>query len=197
MATRFYILPTEDNNGWTGPKYIAWGFDPDPPGIDCRWSLKDYGLIPACLVAADVTQEQHEQLAAEADVAAPPADIDQNVSAPALPAVQQVLEALSIPARWVTTGHTYRELLRMVGGLCMFAQRHHALHGERLIDSPAQLDLSWSQVPAARRARIQATADSMGYDYSAVLPSWTVRHALKLLAGQWGETPIHFGFATL
>lgn len=198
MATRFYILPIEVVGGnRRGPKYLKWRFDPDPPGIDCQWSMKDYGLIDAALVAADVTQTQHEQLAAEVDVAAPPADIDQNVSDIALPTVVSVLESLRIPAGWITTSHTYRELLRMVGGLFMFAQRHHGIHNEALIDNQAQLDLRWNQIPQARQQRIMTTADAMGYDYSAIQPNWLIRQILKHLGDQWADTPILFGFTTL
>ena len=98
---RFYILPIEqvDLNGpKRGPKYFAWKFDPDPPGLAARWGLMDYGLIDACLVAADVTQEEHDQLASEVDVAAAPLNLDQNISEIAIPQVQAVLEALRIPA---------------------------------------------------------------------------------------------------
>jgi hypothetical protein len=193
---RFYIIPIDVVGGnKRGPKYFKWQFGPD--GIDCQRSMKDYGLIDAGLVAADVTQAQHEQLAAEMDVAAAPVDIDQYVSGIALPTVVNVLEALWIPAGWVTTGHTYRELLRMVGGLFMFAQRHHGMHGEQLITSQADLDLRWNQITLARRERIVATADDLGYDYSEVQNSWEVRRILKYLGDQWGETPISFGFVTL
>ena len=85
----------------------------------------------------------------------------------------------------------------MIGGLFLFAQRHHGMHLEPLIDNTAQLDLRWNQIPLDRRQRIMATADAKGYDYSAVLPSWLVRQILKHLADQWGMQPILFGFVTL
>lgn len=192
MTVRFYIMPIQVvNETYRGPKYLKWRFNPD--GLDVPWSMKDYGLINACLVAADVSQAQHEQLAAEVDVAAPPVDIDQNISEIAIPQVQQVLEALRVPAQWITSGHVYRQLLRMIGGLFMFAQRHHGMHGEQLIDSAAQLDLRWNQIPLARRQRIMETADNMGYDYSEVTNQWTIRRILKHLGDQWAETPIIFG----
>ena len=59
------------------------------------------------------------------------------------------------------------------------------------------LDLRWNQNPTARRLRIQATADALGYDYSAVQNTWLVRHIFKVLGDQWGTTPILFGFVTL
>ena len=189
---RFYIMPISVvNDVYRGPKYLKWRFNPG--GIDCPWSMKDYGLIDAGLVAADVTQAQHEALAAEVDVVAAPVDIDQSISEIAIPRVQAVLEALRIPAQWVTSDYTYRDLLRMVGGLFMFAQRYHGMHNEALIDSVDQLDLRWNQIPQARRQRIVATADNLGYDYSEVTNTWTIRRILWHFAQQWGETPILFG----
>ena len=195
MAARFYIMPIQVVGNSRGPKYLKWRENSD--GIVCRWSLMDYGLIDAALVAADVTQEQHEQLVAEPDVAAAPVDIDQNISEIAIPRVQQVLEALRIPAEWIDSTYTYRQILRMVGGLFQFAQRHHGMHGEALIDSTDQLDLRWNQIPQARQNRIKATADNLGYDYSAVQPTWLMRRILKHLGDQWADKPLLCGFVTL
>lgn len=196
MTVRFYILPIEQSTDGAarGPKYFPWQFDPDPPAlIDAAWAMKDYGLIDAALLAADLDQTQHNTLTANPDVAAAPANIDQNISDIAIPQVQQVLEALRIPAGWVDNTYTYRQILRMVGGLFMFAQRYHGTHNEQLIDNAGQLDLRWNQIPAARQDRLKATADALGYDYSSVTNQTTVRQILKMLADQWGATPILFG----
>lgn len=194
---RFYIMPYADfGDRRRGPKYLRGRYNPS--GIPVlRWAAKYYGLVDACLVAVDLTQVQHEQLAAEPDVAAAPEDIDQNISAIAIPRVQQVMEALRIPAGWVDGSYTYRAILRMIGGLFLFAQRYHVMHDEPLIDSAAQLDLRWNQILEARQNRIIATADVLGYDHSAVGPTWLVRRILKYLGDQWGATPIRFGTAIL
>jgi hypothetical protein len=189
---RFYIMPIMVvNETYRGPKYLKWRLNPE--GIDCLWSMKDYGLINAALVAADVTQAQHEALVAEPDVAAAPVDIDQNINEIAIPQVQAVMEALRIPADWITSEYTYRDILRMIGGLFMFAQRYHGMHNEQLIDNTDQLDLRWNQIPLARRQKIIATADELGYDYSEVQNTWLVRRILKHLGNQWSDTPIIFG----
>lgn len=192
---RFYIMPIVFTNNARGPKYLKWR--ENQGGIDCQWSMRDYGLIDAGLVACNLSQAQHEQLVAEPDVAAAPEDIGQNISEIAIPRVQQVMEALRIPADWVDSTYTYRAILRMIGGLFLFAQRHNGLHNEQLIDSVDQLDLRWNQIPPARRQRIVATADALGYDYGEVANQWTVRRILKHLGDQWGEMPILFGFVTL
>ncbi len=191
---RWYFMPIEVYGNTRLPMYLYHGRYPERGGIQvASWAMMDYGLINACLVVADVTQDQHEQLAAEADVAAAPENIDQNVSELAIPKVQAVLEALRIPAEWVDTTYTYRTLLRMVAGLFQFAQRYHGLYNEALIGSVSQLDLRWNQIPADRQNRIRATADSFGYDYSTVTNTTKVRKILMILANQWGAKPIYLG----
>ena len=54
MTVRFYILPIKRVGTTRGPKYFSWRYDPDPPGITCPWSMKDYGAIDECVIAADI-----------------------------------------------------------------------------------------------------------------------------------------------
>lgn len=192
---RFYLVPIESvNDGqYRGPEYFAWRFDQNPPSVNCQWSLMDYGLMDWCLVLADTTTAQHNALRAQPDVFAVPADIDQHITSNALPTVREALEAMKIPAGWVNTSHTYREILRMIAGLFQFAERYHGMWDAALIDSQAQLDVTWSQIPMDRRQRILAVADSFGYDYADVTVDWTVRRILKHLADAWGETPFYLG----
>ena len=191
MTVRFYIIPIDEQGIHRGPKYIKWRFN--LAGLDVEWQAIDYGLIPAMLVAADVTTAQHTQLVSEPDVVAAPENIDQNISDIAIPDVVTVLEQLRIPAGWVDNTFNYRQILRMVGSLFQFAQRHHITHDEPLIDNTAQLDLRWNQIPLSRRDRIKATADSLGYDYSWVTNTMLIRQILKGLADQWGDKPFKFG----
>lgn len=197
---RFYFMPTNlepivgtDPQRYSkGPKYFNYRWRTDGL-VDAKFSMMDYGRLQVCLVLADVTQAQHDLLVAQSDVASPPEDIDQLITEQALPQVQNVLEAMRIPAGWVDTTYTYRDIIRRVAGLFQFAQRHNGLHQEELIDSVAALDLTWAEIPLARRDRVAQTADSFGYDYSTVTGTWTVRQTLMHLANQWGATPIYIG----
>ena len=198
LSIRFYILPAQivwNERDRCGPKYLKWQFDQN--GLDVQWRMKDYGMINVMLIAVQAEAAAHATLAAYADVIAAPENIDLTISQNALPQVVQALESLRIPAGWVTTAHTYRQILRMIGGLFMLAQRHAGMHQEALIDSTAQLNLTWSQIPTARRQRLITTADSLNYDYSEIAATWTVRQILKHLGDQWGTAPIYFGFTTL
>jgi hypothetical protein len=173
------------------PKYLRSRIV--PTGIDCRWSAKDYGLLDACIVAADVTEAQHAELTGYADVAAAPADLDRPIGA-ALPQVQTVLEALRVPSAGVTTQHTFRQVLRYVCALFAFAQRYHAMHDEPLVDGEATLDTVWGVLPLARRQRLLATAKALHYHTAGMGANWPLRYILKHLADQqWTQEPIHFG----
>lgn len=189
---RYYVMPLGVTpNGTRRPKYFRdRRSDTDPTLIDAPYTIIPYGLIDACLVVADVTTTQHADLVANLDVAAAPQNIDQTISVSALPQVRAVLEVLCIPAGWVTTSHTYRQILRMAGGLFQFSERHHALHNEQLIDSQDQLDLQWNEIPLARRGRIRETANSLGYGYDWVTGTTTVRQMLKVLGDQWAGGPL-------
>ncbi len=198
---RWYIMPfveyEQDGRTYRWPKYFAPRFPPyvNAPsgGVDAPYSWMDYGLIPAALVVADVDQAQHDSIVANNDAVSPPEDIDQNVTTQAIPTVQNVLEALRIPAGWVNTSYTYRNILRMIAGLFQFSQRYHAMHNEDLISSQAALDLQWNQIPAARRARIQATVADLGYNTDGITNQTTVRAILWNFAQQWGDSVFYVG----
>ena len=196
MATRFYLLPIEVISGARGPKYLKWRFA--SAGMDVPWSMMDYGLQDTALVCADVTAGQHTTLSGNADVVSVPTNIDGNVTAGALSAVRASLESLWIPGNWVTTSHTYRQVLRVVAGLFQFAQRHHALHGEMLMQGAVNFNLTLGDLSAARRDRINATATSFGYDTSGFTLASTLRDVLKFLGDAWGSSQFVFGnLATL
>ncbi len=196
MTIRYYILPRDEiinpttGNESYGPKYIWWQCNPPlatHDGLQIPWSGYYYGIIPAMLIAADVSQEQHDQLVAETDVAGAPIDIDTYVTTAAIPKIQTVLEALRIPAMWVDETYTYRQLLRMVAGLFQFSDAYFGQYREALIDNQAQLDLTWEQVPIDRREKIKTIARQFRWDYAIVTREWSVRQTLKYLADQWGS----------
>ncbi len=202
MTIRYYLLPVEEvqQGGilFRGPKYLRWRFGTgtiDPINGEGQWL--DYGLRPVMLACANVTNPDHTVLAAALDVTDVPLNIDNTITAGALVAVQDALENIKVPGTWVTTSHTYRQVLRAVAGLFAFAQRYHEMHNEQLIENAVNLGTLWQDIPLAKRQRIQATADALGIDYSPVTGTWTIRQILKFLADFWQATPFNFGFTTL
>ena len=195
---RYYLMPlaTAEINGapYRAPKYLKSPVN--PAGIQCNRAVRDYGMIDACLVAADVTDQQHAALVANNDVAGAPKNIDQPIG-DNLDRVRAVLEAFRIPANAITTQHTFRQLLRYIAGLFLFAQTYHALHGEALLDSPAELNTTWAELSIPRRNKIVEAAAKHRYYVPAQHADWPLRRVLKHMADQWGNTPIHFGSARL
>ena len=192
---RYYIIPIEDVSSARGPEYLKWRYGSGT--LDVEWSGKDFGVIDQMLCAVNAEQVDHDVLLAQGDVVKIPVNLDNNVAAGALASVRSELENLGIPGNWITTAYTYREILRFVAGLFFFAQRHHGLHNQELRPFSVDLDDVWSDLPLVWRANLRLTADSFGYDYSAVTGSTTLRAVLKSLGDQWGNTPIEFGFTTL
>src|SRR5688500_9902726 len=110
---RFYVVPSigsgASSHDARRPKYIAdWSIE--HPGENIPAAMAPYGLNDVFLVAADVTPVQHTALTANLDVIAIPQNLDAQISLTALSTVQQKLEGLQVPAAWVTTSHTYRDV---------------------------------------------------------------------------------------
>lgn len=191
MAIRFYFTPLVPciRNGEAipnsrCPKYFA--------GSGVEWSLMDYGLIPICLIAADVTTAQHNSVSAQPDVVSIPQNLDSQIGAN-LATVRSRIEQLRIPGNWAQATDTYRTLLRMIGGLFQFAQRHHGLHNQIIVPDNINLNQTWGDLPLAWRQNLAATAASFDYDTSGVTASTPIRTILKALADAWGSTPLLIG----
>jgi hypothetical protein len=194
MTRRYYILPIEVNGTARGPKYFPWRFDPDPPAlINEPWAMMDYGLMPTALLTSDLTAQEHSDLTANSDVIAPPANIDNTITAGALSQVQDALELLKIPAAWVSTSNTYREVLRVVAGVFQFAQRYFGLYGKSIFDEVTGLGTTWSELSTTFQDELLATAESMHIDTSGLTANTTMRTILKRLADAWEGTPIYLG----
>lgn len=195
MTIRFYVLPISRIGSSRGPKYFKWRHN--PTGIDCRWNIIDYGLIDQCIVCADVTPTQHTALAANADVLAIPANLNSKLTATAVNTAETYLEGIGMPAQWVSTTYTYREVLRIVAGCFLYMQRVTAILGRGITLTGGVLGLQMQNIAADIRLAMQQAADEQGFDYSAVTATTTVRQVLKAMADAWGDRPIHMGIATL
>lgn len=195
MLIRYYIIPIETIGSARGPKYLTWRFGTGT--LDVQWSCKDFGATNQMLCAVNADQTDHDVLLAQSDVVKIPQNLDGNVTAGALSTVRAELEALGVPGNWITTSHTYREVVRFVAGLFLFAQRHHEMHNQEIRPAGVDLGDTWGDLSAAWRENLQLTADSFEYDYSGVNASTPLRVILKSLGDQWGAQPIYFGFTTL
>lgn len=186
MANRLYILPIESTAALQrGPKYFAWRFDPDPPALlDVRWGMLDYGMEPAGLVVADVTTAQHNTLVANTDVTAAPVNLDNAISAAAAQTTKDKLETYGIPANWIVTGMTWRQILRATIAIFRVAQRFSGLGATRLTPPGVTLSTPYSDMPVEYRDMLLLAIDELGYDRSGLTAQSTLRDLLTQIAGQ-------------
>lgn len=198
MNVRFYLLPVEiyewppeDPTPYMRLKYLKGRWNPD--GLDALWSAKYYWAMPVALVAVGAETADHDFLAAQTDLVAVPQNVNQNISEMTLPRVKEALEDLRIPAGWVTTSHTYGDVLRATAHLFMFAQRYQRRHARKMIEAGYNLDTLIGDLPADVRANLNDTAQDCGWNTNAIQGSWPLRQALRHLAQQWGEAPVKFG----
>jgi len=185
MTLRFYIVPkVSSGSGFNlinAPAYIV-----EAGGQIIR--AIDYGLDPFVLVLTDVTSTQNAVIAANTDVIVVPVNIDSNVSAAALTPTRNALETMGIPADWVTTAFTYRQILKIIGGLFYFAQRYYGLFELRLFRGGVTLNTTFSSLPLLERQRLIDCANSFNYDISSLSGASTIRQILRALAVQWTRT---------
>lgn len=202
MALRFYLIPIESvqvgDITARGPKYLQWRFDPDPPAlVTATYGFMDYGLMPVALVAADVTNGQHNSLNAQTDVVTTPLNIDNTIGAGSIATVRSRLEDLKIPGNTVQATDTYRNALRVVAGVFQFAQRFHGLYGRSIFDEVTGLNTTWGELSTEFQNELLATAQSMNIDTSGLTSSTTMRQIMRRMADAWEDVTFEFGGFTL
>jgi len=124
---RFYMVPVEEGTvpNQFGPKYFRWRFDPDPPGIACRWNMMRYGAeFVALLLAHDIDQPDHDRLAASPDVYAFPENLDNPVDDQD---VRQFLTRIKIPQGWLEFDVTWHDLIRQIAAIIQLNQRYRGV----------------------------------------------------------------------
>jgi len=192
---RFYLVPIETVGSARGPKYFAWRFDPDPPGLASAWSLMDYGFMPSGLIfCPDVIASDHTFLAAQSDVYDFPEVL--NVTISDRTAMDAFFEAISIPTDWLTAGSTYLEFLRKMAGMFQFNQRYNGISGgHSIFENGRTLESNWNSLSAQEQSWFLQTSVSFGGPAS--IPGNPKLRSLTKQAGDlWGETPFLLGGVT-
>src|SRR5688572_2251526 len=186
MAKRFYVVPKIVEGPGIKPKYVG--------SLGVAFAAMDYGLEDTFLVGAEVTPEQHTGLASELDVIAIPANLDQQIGLTALETVKSRLEGLHVPSDWVTTSHTYREVVRLTGKLFLYMQRFHGQQLAVFFSGAITLDTRVNQLTNAQRTAMTVAAESLGLSVASITGPMLLRQALKIIADQipffdlFGET---------
>lgn len=150
-------------------------------------TMWDYGDEPHCLVGIqDVPAATDAALVANADVFKLPDNLDQTVgSVSTRNQIRNNLEADELPGNWVQTTTTYREIVRVVGACCQFAQRYQGLVGGRWFSGTVHIANTFSSLTAAQQQGIHDTAASFGFDQTAIVSTATIRDVLKNMADQY------------
>ena len=180
MAIRFYIVPAI-GDGLTPatvirPRYIHG------QGLVGRWM--PFGLDGSYLCGVDVTPAQHNTISSQPDVLTIPQNLDATISGVALNAVKAGLESVKVPAEWVTTAMTYRQVLGFVGRVCLFLQRFRGMHRRKLHEAGITLDTTLGELTVAQRDAIRAVAEDFGLDYSGATLATTIRQMFRAVATQ-------------
>ncbi len=160
-----------------------------------NFGVLDYGTeLTAIIGYKDFSATDHTTMSGKSDVLAVPANLDNNLTAGAVTQTETYLETIHIPGDWVTTAYTYRDVLRIVGGIFQFNQRYFGRYEGNIIEKASNnLELEWRDIPSGIRAEIQDVADSFPLDKGGVTATTKVRRILFLMGQQFNDMPIQLG----
>ena len=198
MAFRLYIVPIvgvgtkEDPRR---PKYFNGRDGIITEGQD--WSAIDYGFEPWMVVGADLSTSDDNLVVGQSDAFAVPFDLATQLTSQQVTSVQNKLEAINVPAGWVTTSFLWIEVVRIVLGMFLFMQRYVSTHGSMLFTGGTTLSTRINQLTQGERDDLTSAATSLGLSTTGIIGSTTLRAALKILADQFTTMPYHFGNVTL
>lgn len=187
-----YCLPVEKNQNQRGPKYIAWRYDPDPPGIVCSWLAMYYGFVDFCLLLSqNISPQDDAGLRSNADVYAWPTDLTARITDGAV--VASFFESVNIPTDWTTPSTTYLEFLRSMAGIFQFNQRYGGLSGgQTLLGNGVTLETNWNSLTAGQQSLFNQTIASFGYNF-IVNGNPKLRSLAKQAGDLWGSQPFFMG----
>lgn len=198
VALRFLLVPkigTGTGEDIIRPKYIRPLGTFGAPYVGIPRGFMDYGAEDLMLVAVELTAAELSGISANPDVLVVPANLDNNVSALALNTIQTKLEASNLPAEWVTTALTYRQVLGRVMRVIFLAQRYQTLFG-RIFSGAISLDTRMNQLTQAQRQRLLDLAADLGVDSSSATSTTTLRQVLRAFADQMNPNGLVFGGET-
>jgi hypothetical protein len=177
-SLRFYIVPLETvvlvlpapGGGTfemvvTRPKYIG--------ELGASYSSMGYGLDATALVGANLTDAQHAFVSGQGDVVVIQ-PLDNAIGG-------NKLEQTGIPADQIVASTTNRQMVGLVGRLCLIRQRLQGRQNKRLFESGVTLN---SNLTPDLLDQLVDVGGSFGLDTSSLNLGVTVRQALLILAGQ-------------
>lgn len=183
MALRYYLMPMTlqgPNLDQLKPQYVSL------LPAETSWGCIDYGSENQCLFYVETDAATNATLASQVGVDQLPVNIDAVLSAGAVTVVQAALESRNLPAQWVNTSLTFRQVLRTLAAILLFFERFVSIHGPtRIFGGAVTLDSTFNSLPAGVRTDLIAAANSFGYNTSSLSGASTLRQLMKAIADQW------------
>ena len=169
-----------------------------PKYVDTNFSLMPYGKQNIALVAADVEDAVDTAISANADVRRLPDDLDQQLGA-ATAAVQAALESRNLPAGWVLSTMTYRQVLKVLIGCMQFLRRFAGVTqiATPFIGGAVTLNTQFNQLSALNRQRLLTVAATFNLNTSGLGGTNTLRQILKNVADQLNWPEVKLGGITI
>lgn len=184
MTFRIYIVPTIGSG--SGPT------DPIRPAYlpDVVWGCITYGSESVALVYADVTTEQHNALITNADVLSAPINLDSVLTSNAVTTIRAFLENLNIPAGWVNASRTYRDVVRIVGGVFQVNQSYTGQRNIGMFSEGLDLTRTYTSLSQSIRNALVQIGVNLDLDSSNITGTSTLRDILVDLGQQFLDRPI-------
>lgn len=152
-----------------------------------RISSMNIGLDSLFLVRVVMEETLRDSIAALSDVNAFPKNINNTLTTGAVTTIKNKLEAKKIPAGWINTSTTYKEVIKFVALIAQLHQRFDGLFGDKLLPAGVTLNTTFSQLPQAGKNKLNALADSFGFSKGSITGSSTLRFIFKELVKQWNS----------
>jgi hypothetical protein len=186
-AFRIYLVPTvvvvSNGRNSTVPKYFTDGTISSSAG----WSSVYFGQEGWVFVGVDLSPADDATIVAKPDGFALPFDLTQTLTAGQVTAVQAKLESVNIPAQWVTTSLTWKQVLRTTLSMCQILQRFGGRNTTRFF-SVATLNGTVGSLPVGVRNDLSAAAVDLGLDTSSITGATTIRGALRIFGEQMRDS---------
>jgi len=169
----------------------------DTPGLIGGGSIR-YSRQSSAIAMFNGPQAVLDSIAAQpnADRWVAEADLNTEIGGSRVPSLSNTLEAEGIPANFISANDNWRQTIRAIAGILLFAQRHEGLNGTGffadLESAGADLNTQWRNLPPAFQATIQATIDDHGWAISPD-PNQQVRSLLRAFSDQFNNTTISIG----
>lgn len=162
-----------------------------------RYDVIRFGNQGYFIVSADVSDALDKAAQGQADVIRIPDNLNATIGTN-LAKVQSQLEAINIPADWITASMTYRTVVRTITQMFLFMNRFAGINGVTvpLLTDLLPLDTPFSSLSKLNQDRLYKTGASFSLDTSTWSTS-TLRQILKNIADQFAKVPVPIGCATI